>query len=295
MPSAPDPATVEAAFDLVADDTRVAILQALWDPNSGTRRTPVSFSTLYERTDVDDSGLFNYHLGQLVPQFVRKEEEGYTLTHAGARLVGDAASGAYTDAANTTLPSMPVTDCAVCGGEQVAQYGAGRLKINCPDCDASPDVMAVPPVVVDTDDPEDALTRAARFSSVTVERINRGFCELCDGPVESTVVASDPARESVIDGVIEVVHECGACGHVRRNGAVSALIGHPAVVSLLHEAGVDYRDAPVWEQAWIRNATTTVVSDDPFRVAVTTEIGDGEFRFELDANCSVCGYEHVNE
>ncbi|MFT4933083.1 MAG: DNA-binding transcriptional ArsR family regulator, partial [Natronomonas sp.] len=63
----------EEVFAVLADDTRVAILQALWE----TEDYEASFSELRDAVGMRDSGQFNYHLDKLVGPFVAKAEDGY--------------------------------------------------------------------------------------------------------------------------------------------------------------------------------------------------------------------------
>jgi len=82
----------EEVFAALSDDTRVAILRALWDADEQV----LSFSELREAVGIRDSGQFNYHLGKLVGQFVRETDDGYTLTRAGIQINGAIEAGAYT-------------------------------------------------------------------------------------------------------------------------------------------------------------------------------------------------------
>src|SRR6056297_3085653 len=65
------------AFGLVANETRLSILQALW----GAEERPVAFSDLRRAVGMADSAQFNYDLQQLEGHFVTKVEgaktEGY--------------------------------------------------------------------------------------------------------------------------------------------------------------------------------------------------------------------------
>jgi DNA-binding transcriptional ArsR family regulator len=84
-PFAPDPAE---AFDLLGDETRLAILRALADRQREAPDDPaLSFTELRQRAGVDDSGLFNYHLEKLVGRFVRHTPEGYELGYRGQRVL----------------------------------------------------------------------------------------------------------------------------------------------------------------------------------------------------------------
>lgn len=65
-------------FDLLSDSTRVAIVLALAEADTG-----LSFSELARRLEVDDTGRLNYHLKRLRGQLVVKEGDGYVLTDDG--------------------------------------------------------------------------------------------------------------------------------------------------------------------------------------------------------------------
>ncbi len=283
--------SVEEAFGLVADETRVGILRALWETADSDET--VSFSTLRERVGVRDSGRFNYHLGKLVPEFVREAEDGYALTFAGYQVVGAALSGAYTDAVETTYGPIGVDDCRVegCDGTTQLRYHEGAVVFACDTCDRTPDVVPSPPVLVEAHDVESDPNVVSQFGQTVIEKINRGFCHFCNGPVEASVARLDPRYEPALDGAVDVITECGECGWRRRAGAVSALIGHPAVVARLHDAGIDHRATPHWEQAWITDAEETIASEDPVRVAVETQVGDERVTFTLDEDLDLVDVE----
>jgi len=100
------------ALSVLADETRLSILQALADADD-----PLPFSRLRERAGVSDSGRFSYHLRQLCEYFVRDTPEGYELGHAGARVI-DATSAASGDAAagpGAASIDAPTDECPVCG------------------------------------------------------------------------------------------------------------------------------------------------------------------------------------
>lgn len=73
---------------LLADETRIRILETLYDVDSAPDESAgLQFSTLRRRVDVADSGRFNYHLDQLQDELVRKDDTQYVLTPTGTRLV----------------------------------------------------------------------------------------------------------------------------------------------------------------------------------------------------------------
>lgn len=129
----------EAAFGLLGNDTRIAIMRALWEADG-----PLSFSALRERTGVADSGQFNYHLGKLTGHFVRQTEEGYELGVAGFRVAGAVLSGSYTT--TTSMDAIPVgADCRDCGGDLEATYDDEQFFVRCVDCEAVVSQGSFPP------------------------------------------------------------------------------------------------------------------------------------------------------
>lgn len=111
-PFAPDPTE---AFDLLGDETRLAILRALADRQRAAPDDPaLSFTELREQAGVADSGLFNYHLNQLVDQFVRATDEGYELGYTGRQLVCSPTvkrAGLETESTET---DSGASECPVC-------------------------------------------------------------------------------------------------------------------------------------------------------------------------------------
>jgi len=120
-----------------------------------------------------------------VPEFVREDDAEYALTHAGEQLVGDAVSGTYTDADTTTLDPTPVSDCPEpdCDGRIEAQYEHREALFGCDTCDERRNLIPAPPIIVESHSRERALEVAGRCAQLVLERNNRGFCQLCDGPV----------------------------------------------------------------------------------------------------------------
>jgi hypothetical protein len=272
---------LDEVFGVVANGTRIAILRALWDEHTanpelvdGPRSEPVAFSTLRERVGVADSGQFNYHLDKLVPAFVQHREDGYTLTHAGAQVVGAAVSGVYTDT-DADLGAAEMGACTVsdCAGTLEASYEDGHVTVACDTCDLRT-VMHVPPVVLGTQDVDANPELLQQFTLTEMQRLVRGFCTLCDGPVEARI-ADDSLTEDPSDGPVMAVHVCQACGSVSHTSLAVFLLDHPAVVSLLHDAGIDYRSISLWRTPPELEYEETVQSVDPVRLEVTVAV-DGE-------------------
>jgi len=126
------------AFELVSDETRLAILEAL-------RRvdTPARFSDVREEVGTRDSAQFNYYLGKLVGPFVHKGEDGYELRTAGERVVQAILAGSFTEHPERDIA---IDDrCAICGGPLSARYAEEMLSIECEACGHGHGEYSFPP------------------------------------------------------------------------------------------------------------------------------------------------------
>lgn len=105
------------AFAVVANETRLRILEALW--NASER--PVTFSELRRAVDMRDSAQFNYHLGKLTGQFVKKTDEGYDFHYAGKKVVRAVLEGSFNQ--DPVLEPFEIDGvCIECGGRLEASY-----------------------------------------------------------------------------------------------------------------------------------------------------------------------------
>lgn len=277
----------DEAFSLVASETRFGVLQALWDLTTGTSESSVSFADLHDASEISDSGQFNYHLDQLTPQFVRKADREYQLTAAGRRVVGAAFSGGLTDM-ETTIDPRPVRNCPGCGGTIALWYGDGQMVVECRDCDNHEADMRAPPALVATADTDELETLLGKHLLTEIQRLNRGFCLYCSGPLEAEFQRDDKGR---LHDEWSVSFSCEVCGHVSYSLVTGIVLDHPAVVSLLYEAGIDLRETPLWELDPLLDATERVAAEDPLRVETTIETDDAALTLQLDESLSVVEYE----
>ena len=270
--------SLEAAFSLVANDIRFEILKGLWEAKRDDA-LPVSFSSLLECVDVRDSGQFNYHLGKLVPRFVRDVGDGYELTYAGEKVIGAAASGVYTDT-DVTVDAIEVGDCSRCGGTMTARYEGGRLEVECVDCDVViTDGLRAPPVLAANHDPEDLPQVFSRLLLTRTQSVTRGFCQLCGGPVE-------PSLDETYDD-LHVRQTCQECGSDIGMSIAALVMDHPAVVSFLYEDDIDLRDTHIWELDWLFEADATVVNEDPLDIEISIEREGDRLELRLDDELAV--------
>lgn len=279
---------LEATFSLVANEIRLDILRTLWDSytaDPSPEPEPVQFSTLKTRVGVRDSGQFHYHLTELVPQFVTHHEDGYSLTYAGGKIVGAGFSGVYTDV-DTTLESQTIGECSRCGGMRKVRYEQGHAIVDCDSCDATR-TMSVPPILVAAHDAGETPELIGRFTQTQFQQTLRGFCYLCNGPVEGSVADSSLEDDTDASEPIKLVYECTECGAPFYTSATTAVLDHPAVVSLLHDAGIDYRDIPSWGIQQALDSEEHIRDEEPVRVAVTVTVDETELTLVFDETLDV--------
>lgn len=281
----------DEVFSAVANETRFEILQAVLDlTKTGAADSTATFADVRAEAGVRDSGQFNYHLQELIPRFVRKTDEGYDVTHAGSRLVGAVVSGVYTDD-ETAVDPEPVGDCPNCGETVEAGYEDGRMDIECVDCEITITDMAAPPILAASYDTADLPEVYSKHLVSEIERINRGFCPCCSGRIDVRIEEIDETEGETVATSLDVVVTCRECGGEIHSAIGAAVIDHPAVVSLFHDAGIDVRRTPIWELDPLFAAPGEVVREDPVRVEATLEVEGTALDLVLDENLAVLEYE----
>lgn len=253
----------EAVFALLANDTRVAILQTLGE----TPDVPVPFAHLFDRVDVSDSGQFNYHLGKLRDSFVRKTDGGYELTHAGRQVVGVMYAGTY--ATDATVGPIPVDGaCPLCDGTMVAEYADETATIACEGCGEWYNEFPFPTGTLDGFDREALPGAFDRWMLHVCRGIVAGFCDVCDGRIGGRlVVDAETAQDDRSPAHVEF--ECERCASTSRFSAGLPVRFHPRVEGFLFDHGFDTRTDPTWTlTAALDSEDVTVRSTDPPRVEV---------------------------
>jgi hypothetical protein len=291
---------LESVFGLIADDTRIDILLELWerqidgDPVAG-------FSDIRRAVGARDSGGFNYHLDRLRPRFVRKVDDGYTLSYAGRQVVTAAASGVLTVEDDDTDPVV-VGDCLRCGGDIVAEFGTGTVRIDCRDCGELTGEFDAPPNLVAACDEERLPALLWDYWGTQFRQAVRGFCPHCGGrmSVERPPGPEEFPRLDDADGdvgaddrtVAVIVYACEGCRARIHTGLLQVLIDHPATVAFCFEHGFDPRETPSWDPDLepLLDHETAVVSDDPLRIETTLSIEGEALVLRLDGDMNVREY-----
>ncbi|MEM4780484.1 MAG: helix-turn-helix domain-containing protein [Halalkalicoccus sp.] len=273
----------EKVFAALADETRLAILQTLWESNVET----VSFSELRRTVGMRDPGQFNYHLGKLVGRFVTRTDEGYRLTQAGKHVNGAIGSGMYT--VQGAIDSIELDhSCRVSGERLLLRYEYETLRIKCDGCPSCPSgwEAPIPPAVFAEYDRDEIPAVVSRYLRTISQHAINGFCPYCNGQMEPSVrgpeaIDMDPVSSEELSEIPgnsprdhpEVRFDCQRCGAGAKLALDHALLlSDPAVVSFHHENGIVLREQPVWEFSELSPERVEIEHRNPIRVGVTFRV-----------------------
>ena len=300
------------AFSLLGNETRLAILLALWESyDPSTENDAVSFSELRERVDVRDSGQFNYHLSKLEDQFLRKTDEGYELRRSGLLLVQSIIAGTAIE--NPSFDPVEVdAPCPQCGAPTAITYDNVYVYQVCTECEGTFGAESDHPSGAFrgwTFEPTGLTDRTAEevFAASTIKTFARillrfeDICPECAGPVEWTLdvcADHDPSDEACPNcgradpaRVRETCTVCKSAGH--GTPGIKVLL-HPAVVAFYYNHGIEigmtgdtsFEDV-IRTLELYRGFEEEVVSADPPRIRVTISHEDDELHLLLDEDMNV--------
>ncbi|WP_436923140.1 winged helix-turn-helix domain-containing protein [Halosimplex amylolyticum] len=302
----------DEAFEVLGNETRVGILQAL-----GGADAPVSFTELREDVGMTDSGRFNYHLDRLTGHFVRKGEAGYELRRAGERVVEAVLSGAVTAA-----PVLERTEidqpCHYCGAPIAVRFREERVELYCTECpgtysrtdsddetciDADADdgylgYHPLPPAGVADRDPEAVFRAAWVWGHLELLAASAGVCPRCSATLDrSTRVCEDhDPDESLCDAcgrryAVVFDLECTNCIYDESGAAVVGLADSAALVAFMLDHGLNpfaptVETLPAISRAY-NNFDEEVVSTEPFEARFTFAVGNDELTLTVDDSLRV--------
>ncbi|MXR50615.1 hypothetical protein GRX03_03190 [Halovenus sp. WSH3] len=299
--------TPDEAFARLGNETRVEILRCL-----GEAGRPLQFSELHARTDVQDSGQFNYHLRKLVGQFVHKTEEGYMLSRMGRRVVEAVLSGAVTD-----TPSLERTQvdepCEYCGAPIEVTWTEGSVRMFCTECpgqfgrafdggtgtDAEVGYLGrlpLPAAGVQDRTPAELLHAARIAGTLEVYALSAGVCPRCSGTVERDISV---CKDHDVDGglcencqsrhAVGVSFQCTNCIYKAGGGPGLGVITDTALLAFL----IDHGYNPIAGESMTevnrvhQKYDEEIISLDPLRVELTFHLDDDSLSLTLDEQLRV--------
>lgn len=292
--------SADEGFGLLSDRTRVDVLRAVAvaqyeRDEAGAGPAELAFSEIYDRVDVDNSSKLSYHLGELAGTFLRKDDGGYSLTHAGERIVRFVLSRNY-EKPPEFGPREANGTCPFCGAETIeAALHYQFFRLECPSCERPVAGYPTTPAQVRSAD-GDVLVRRVKEKQVTVyDQIRRGTCPECAGRL-STDVRELPESPLPETNPFFVVDRCEECLRQYNGPLTYRVLYHPASVAFHWDRGIDVTKQlptdvhdPRHEDRWRAER----VSADPDEYEVVLRRGDDRLRARFDATARVIRTERV--
>lgn len=277
----------DAVFGLLGDESRLQILQTLGE----TPDEPIPFAELHRRSEVDDSGRFNYHLGKLRGTFVRRTDDGYELTYAGRQIIGAIYAGLYT--ANATVEAIPIEgNCPVCGGGLVAEYAEETASVDCTACEYFHNDFGFPPGSLDQFEPEELPLAFDRWMCHVIGGVIGGFCYTCAGRMDGRLVVDD-AEEGIGGLPAHAEFECDRCGSTATTSGGTPMLYHPAVAGFLYDHGFENGRTPTWELGAVGLPTGELLCESPPRMTVQLEHEGEQVVVTLEDDMSISSVERT--
>lgn len=269
----------DEAFSVLANETRLAILQELWWADG-----PLPFSDLRERVGAEDSGRFNYHLKKLTDHFVDRTDDGYELRTAAIRVLGAVFAGTYSGIEETVGPVPVDTDCYDCGGPVEALYEDGQVAVRCSECGTPYIDFPVPPGILEGRDRETLPIVFSQYVRSVVRHAATGFCPFCLGPMIPSL-GSEGIEER---GMVGAKYVCDRCD-TQINAMVGAVVlDHPDVVRFYDDRGIDVRTTPLWEIDWLYDENASRYDDEePPTATVVVELDGDHLTLHVDEDLQV--------
>lgn len=290
--------STERTFNILSSEIRLSILRALWESSDDS----ISFSEIQRSPYVETDNL-DYHLRQLVGHFVRRGDDGYSLTYAGEQVMRVMLTGVLTEA--PTMERREIDSrCPFCGSTVELQYVDEQLTARCTSCpgvtnEISPEgtflQYGYPPSGLENRSPDDLLEAAHVLYDSKITPMMNGVCPECASTVSHSFDICDD-HDDENDGLcttcgtrfsVWTEYRCGHCDYSRRCPVWFKVLVEPAVIAFCHEEGNLIESIPFSKLTWrnapyVRDISTTVVSGEPRRFRVDIPIEDSILSVTLD-------------
>lgn len=305
--------TTTAAFKQLANETRLAILLALWEAYEPfADRGEQSFSELRARVGMRDKGQFRYHLDQLVDNFVESGDDGYVLQNAGRKIVRTIIAG--TGLNDETLNRTRIDrNCPYCDAPTAVVYQNGWLFQVCTACsgtfgehyDFPTGTLTVWPLDsagLTNRTPAEMFTAGAIATMQEYAMMIGGVCPECSGSVDAWFDVCDyhDTRERSVCPAcerrypIQARFVCTICKNKMWGPPSILVVTHPEVIVFFTDHSVEfgYETSDIGGVGRVLDVIrkydiAELVTTDPVRVAVVYRCNGDELRVTLDESVSV--------
>lgn len=294
------------SFALLSDETRVGIVRALGDnrrrdpadrefvPLGEERPARLSYSELKDHAGIRDNGRLNYHLNELLGEFVREVPGGYQLTWLGFLAYRYLVAGTFewTERRDVELDDET---CADCGSAFVAEYGPYQfLSVGCPACEDYYVGVHFPARGLATRSDAEAVAAADRKMRWQFALMRGGVCPWCGGVVDRSLQPVADRDTRVAGSSVVVTYSCLTCGNVRYPSVGIHLLAHPEVLEFYAARGRNLWEIRTWDVDFLGDEHLTVESTDPLRVAVTVALDGDRLRLTVEEDTRVSAVDRAS-
>ncbi|WP_336360318.1 ArsR/SmtB family transcription factor [Haladaptatus sp. ZSTT2] len=294
-----DRLTPAEAFSIIGNETRLEILQVLYEQQA---EPPMTFSELRKRIGMRDGSQFNYHLKKLEGPFIRKTDDGYAIRIAGCHVILTILEGTFT--ANPKIaPFETGGTCVACAGALYAEYTDEMVYVSCSSCELVHAMGMFPPGAVVTRTDHEVVSAFNHRNRHSFELSVKGMCSTCGGTVLKTLIRTFEEMEVYNQELAPtdfpgfdfgMRYQCAQCNVWNYGTPGKHLLTHPAVVAFYHEHDIDLSTVPFWELDWvISNQRTSILTEAPLRVRVTIPLANEALQVTLDERFEVCAIERT--
>lgn len=302
----------EDAFSVLGNQTRLAILFALWEAyDSDAVSNSLSFSELYQSVDYDNPGNFSYHVNKLLDHYIAKTDDGYRLRYAGHKLVRSVIAGT----GDATLDRVTIgLECPFCQAPKEITYADERLIVLCSECDGAFGGRADAPAgalsIYEFEQaglmnrsPVEIFTAATISAKSNIRMAVAGVCNECTGKMEKSLDICEDHEPAGLCGhcgtrfaVLAAFH-CPVCKNFHKTPPWRIVKYHSSVVAFYYERGVelpyeihDFTGIERYEDL-IGPPAQELVARDPVRLRVTFDCDGDTLELMLDEDLAVVSIE----
>lgn len=281
-------ASDEASFELVGNEIRARIIQALgeFDAQHGTTSV-ISFSDLSARADTDVvSSQFNYHLQRLVGHYVEKTEDGYRLRPEGKNLYRTIRAGTFTNRGSLGRINLG-QPCYYCDEELHLAYDDGMFTVQCYGCETLYDLILAPPSTIRTED--NLPARVSHYNYHVRQAFALGVCPACVNSLDTQLLTPEETGfGDIVRRTLYVYRSCSYCDNHSYLSLGSVLLHHPAVIAFCYERDLDITTTLRWELEFAAtDRTVSIGSRDPWEVSLEVTLDDETLEVVVDENAQV--------
>ncbi|WP_256289487.1 DUF7351 domain-containing protein [Halobellus inordinatus] len=237
----------------------------------------------------------SYHLGELRGVYLRKSDDGYSLSHAGERIVRFLLSENYEQP--ESLGPEPVDGvCVFCGEEALeAKLSHQFFRIDCTACEKQVTGQPITPAQVRTRDGESLVRSVKLRSAEDARQIRREMCPECGAHLSADVIGVPESPLPDADSFV-VTSTCEECLREYNSPLTYSVVSHPASVAFHWNRGIDVTARGLWEfheYLYEGRWTSEQTASDPNEYVVVLRHGEDAVRLYLDSTATVVRTERV--